>query len=560
MPDLNCYKLRGPSGGALNDFDEAFDEADLERLETRGPVQIGRVRAKLYFAPSRPHPPSWAGALDAMFGEDIPFPQMSGAAALLVVRCTRGDDVVHLAFTFGYGWQLMRPAAFERGFGLRTSLNIVFEGDSGSGDLDAARLRSVDAKRVGVNLLRSRHQVAGVAVLEELDVDIRRDLLSGVTGIPMDPQAWGPRVTGRDSLQFSRRSLDDLSGLCDQILDAYEATFYKARFSFVDDFVAVTDPITKAFLQEEVMASIHAASAPDLDLAPPELIEWERVAGFQYHTERGRNPTTRVELRLPDYIASLRNKSMLDDITADKLRSHYVWAIDGNGADVKKWSVWSCLFGQIDLADDTYVMENGDFYLVSTDFLSSLDADVRSLTECTKKLPNWHPLDHEDVYNLKAANSSQHFLLLDQKTVRIGSHTNQVEICDILTDDGYLIHVKKKRDGSASLSHLFAQGANSAELIIASPEFLELAKEKIASQEILRAAETGDRSFEGQFDVFSAPRIAARDYEVVFAIFAKWQTGGFETLPFFSKMTLRNAVDDIKRLGLQVSVKKIEGA
>lgn len=519
---------------------------------------MGNVSIKLYFAPSRPHPPSWAGALDNVFGEDIPFPQMSGAAALLVVRCPRGDDVVYLAFAFGYGWQLMRPAAFERGFGLRTSLNIVFEGDTGAGDLDAARLRSVDAKRVGPNLLRSRHQVAGVAVLEELDVDIRRDLLSGITGIPMDQQAWGPRVTGRDSLQFSRPSLDDLAGLCDQILDAYEATFYKARFSFIDDFVAVTDPVTKTFLQEEIMASIQAGSAPDLDLAPPELIEWERVAGFQYHTERGHTPTTRVELRLQDYITSLANKSMLDDITADKLRGHYIWAIDGNGSDATKWSVWNCLFGQVEHAGDTYVMEDGDFYVVSTDFLTSLDSDVQSLPECTKDLPKWHPLDHEDAYNIKAANSSDHYLLLDRKTVRIGSHTNQVEICDILTDDAHLIHVKKKRDGSASLSHLFAQGANSAELIITSPEFHELAKEKIEAQENIRRSDTGDQTFKGKFDVFAPARIAARDYEVVFAIFAKWQAAGFEQLPFFSKMTLRNAIDDIKRLGLRVSVKKIE--
>jgi uncharacterized protein (TIGR04141 family) len=496
--------------------------------------------------------------VDQVFDESIPFPDMSGAAALIVVRCPppRGD--VYLAFAFGYGWQLMRPAAFERGFGLRTCLNIVFEGDTGTGDLDPARLRSVDAKRIGPNLLRSRHQVAGVAVLEELQVDIRRDLLNGITGIPVDRDAWGPRVSGRDSLQFSRSSLADLGAICDQILDAYEGTSYKVRFSFLDDFVAVTDPVTRTFLQEEVMGAIQAGDTSSLDLAPPELVEWERVAGFQYHTERGRKPTTRLELRLHDYISSLVRKAMLTHATTDKLRAHYIWAINGDGVDVKKWSVWNCLFGQIDYAGETYVLEDGDFYLVSTDYLSSLNADIQLLRDCSKELPAWNPLDHEDVYNSKAAASSEHYLLLDQKTVRIGSHTNQVEICDVLTDDGFLIHVKRKRDGSASLSHLFAQGVNSADLIVASPEFQTLAREQIRKQEDARVKEAKDESFKGRFQIFDAPRVAARDYEVVYAIFDNWTKGGFETLPFFSKMTLRNAVDDLKRLGFRVSAKRIE--
>lgn len=560
MPDLTCYRLRAPGGGEIGDFDEAFEGSDLARFEQRGPIRLGEASLKLYYTRNHPHPPAWAGLINRVFDEDIPFPPMSGAAAVLVVRCPPPRQNIYLAFTFGYGWQLLRPEVYERSFGLRTALNIIYEGDTGSGDLDAARLRSVDAKRIGPALLRSRHQVAGVAVLEELQVDIRRDLLSGLTGQPMDAEAWGTRVTGRDSLHLHQASLSDLPATCERILDAHEGTSYRARFSFIDDFTIVTDPISRTFLQEEVLASLQVGNPPDLDLAPPELVEWEKVSGFRYHTERGVKPVTRVEMRLRDYLATLEKKSMTESLTVDKLQSHYIWAVDGDGRDIQKWSPWRCLYGQLVHAGQTYVLEDGDFYVVSDDYLAALDSDIRALSTCSRTLPPWIATDHEDEYNSKAAASSDSYLLLDKKTVRIGAHTNQVEICDILSDDGMLIHVKRRRDGSASLSHLFAQGVNSADLIVASPEFQDLTTEQIKKQEAIKAVEAGDPSLAGRFQIFDAPRVAARNYEVVYAIFANWSKGGFETLPFFSKITLRNAVDDLRRLGFKATVMQIEGA
>jgi hypothetical protein len=65
----------------------------------------------------------------------------------------------------------------------------VFEGDTGTGDRDPARLRSVGSKRVGLN--SARHQVSGIAALEDLDVNVRGDLVNGVTGIPRNQNVWG---------------------------------------------------------------------------------------------------------------------------------------------------------------------------------------------------------------------------------------------------------------------------------------------------------------------------------------------------------------------------------
>jgi uncharacterized protein (TIGR04141 family) len=94
----------------------------------------------------------------------------------------------------------------------------MFEGDTGSTDLDPSRLRSVDAKRVSADAVRMRHQTARKAVLEAFDIDLNRDFLNGVTGQPLNAETWGPQVTGRDALYFDSKSrFEDLSGVCHRL-------------------------------------------------------------------------------------------------------------------------------------------------------------------------------------------------------------------------------------------------------------------------------------------------------------------------------------------------------
>lgn len=234
-----------------------------------------------------------------------------------------------------------------------------------------------------------------------------------------------------------------------------------------------------------------------------------------------------------------------------------IWAVDEDGADIRKWSAWDCLFGDLSFEGETYVLDDGDFYLVAQEFLASLDTEVEAIDEWSTELIPWPKLDHEDSYNEAVVMSSSDFLLLDRRTVRVSAHTSQIEVCDVLTSDRSLVHVKRKRDGSASLSHLFAQGLVSAELAVSSPEFRSAASTRIQEAEQNRAQATGDESFLGRFGVFDGDAVAASSLEVVYAIGADWSAGGLETLPFFSKITLRNTIDELTGRGFRVAVKRI---
>lgn len=559
MPDLTCYKLRSQPDGPVQNFADAIDEKKLSSLQEFGPIGIGTVTAKLYLSASFPHPPSWGGFLRDGFGEQLQIPHISGASAILVVKLDHSGSTYFLAFTFGYGFALLRPDAYERGFGLRTSLNIIFEGDDGTDATDPARLRSVDSKRVGPTVLRSRHQVSGSTSLEELDVNVRRDLLNGVTGTPVDRKVWGTRITGRDALHLSLPvNFADLAHVCSRIADAYERNDYQVRFSFVDDMQLEKDPVVRARLEEEVLGLLQGEVLITFDLAPPDLIDWERVSGFRYHADpaKRKTPVIRRELRLSDYVSALKESGLLNELTVEKLKGYDIISVDGMGQPVERWSVWRCLFGELDIDGATYILDDGDFYSVSPDYLNQIDADLLAIDEWPGQLPDWITGTKERDYNELAASSSNRYILLDRKTVKVSQHTTQIEICDVLAQGGALIHVKRKSDGSSSLSHLFAQGFVSADLLVGSPEYRDIALRTIKKATKERAASSGDQSFIGRFETFSKTAVDPRKHTVVFAILGKW-TGGLETLPFFSKVMLRQIADDLGRRNLKIAIKRV---
>lgn len=71
----------------------------------------------------------------------------------------------------------------------------------------------------------------------------------------------------------------------------------------------------------------------------------------------------------------------------------------------------------------------------------------------------------EGLYNIRLVEDNPSSrILMDKKTVYHGGYGSQVELCDVLVVDGSFIHVKHY-GGSSSLSHLFAQGLVSAQLI-----------------------------------------------------------------------------------------------
>ena len=146
----------------------------------------------------------------------------------------------------------------------------------------------------------------------------------------------------------------------------------------------------------------------------------------------------------------------------------------------------------------------------------------------------------ERAYNREVARQDPAIGLMDGKNIRYGGGRSQVEFCDLFIKKRVLLHVKRY-GASSVLSHLFSQGVVSATLFLQDQEFRRRVRKKIGVS---------------YRDWVPKERPRPNKYEVAFAIASR--SPGELVLPFFSKVSLRNAARTLMGFGYRVTLTKIE--
>jgi uncharacterized protein (TIGR04141 family) len=511
--------------------------------------------ARLFVSMSALRLPSWVAFLQEGFS-DLIISEIQSTRAVLAIRIQYEDGYEIFAFTFGYGRYLLHPSSYDRNYGLRVALNVIY--DQIAGEFNPNRVRSVDAKTVAANTILTRRQTDRKASFETFGIDIQRDLLRAVTGTPIKSDVWGTLISGSDSLTANPTiEFEDLGNYCNLIATTYGKDTYKESFYWIDNLKPITDPEQIMNLEKSLINTI-LNNSDKICLTVPEIVEWGEISTFCFSFERDNTFDDPDDGNLVD---ALRRTGHLDELTIENLRR--TWALEGlsNESDVEyDWSLLKCLSGEIELDGKKYILSEGEFWEVSNDFIKKLDEFIEALPETVYPLPDSPGDITEGDYNVLAGQSNPNFLLMDKKVVTILGKTTPIEICDLFTDTGCFVHVKRKLSSSA-LSHLFAQGLNSADLFLMNPDFRTAVMNKIREQEEARVAESGDSTFRGRFSTFSVEGIAPGQYEISYAIIAKWRGRTFSgALPFFSKLTLRNHVEGLRRMGYKITVARINVA
>ncbi len=553
LNSLTVYKIRDIVGGIrVTDFQQAIkDDIDVTEYEVTGNYDF---ETKLYVSPSNVRVPPWVHFLEPGFGEiDEVLESVSNSAILFVKIRYRNKDRYY-AIPFGLGRFILKPNSYERKYGLRTALNIIYHEYDPTGE-NFSRVSSVDSKTVAANTMHTRRQADLRDAFEAFGIDVQRDLLNAVTGQPMDTNKWGTRVTGADAIRINKKTeLNGLGNLCLQIAREHWRKDYQDRFSWVDDIHTVTEPDLRSTLEDLLIQKLINRDVETLELAPPELINWDEIDHFKFSIKQD---TEIQDLTINDYLDILEGDEKLENLTIKQLRqSHRLYCVTSDQL-IYPWPVFRCISGELKFENKTYLINGGDFFNVAEGYIGQLNDFIMDLQESDFNLINSEGEMKEGDYNEDAANNDDECLLLDKKTVRLSTRTSPIEICDILTTRGDFIHVKRKL-GSSSLSHLFAQGNVSGDLFLMSKDYREATLNKIQDAEAERAQDTNDNSFNGKFSTFDVNRISASDYTVVYAIIAKWNGRSFvEALPFFSKVNLRRHVIDLRRMGYNIRYKRI---
>lgn len=476
-------------------------------VEVSPSAELGTGARVFLIDPDRlPGVPPWRTFIEDATAD--PLPDLRSSLNGAVIFMERAGRL--WAFTFGTGHVFVNEERTEPRLGLKTVLNIV----------QPDRLRAVGSRVHEDVVIRTERQVSRRSTREAFTIDDTRDILGAVTGEPADRTLWGQEVTGATAFSLSIPAEPaDLAGLLDRIEIAHASSTYKTSFAFVDFIEPVRDQETLDRLDEDLIDAVAGRRQSNVYLAPPEPILYDDVAGFLFFRER--SGAEHAELDLQDYRASV-NPSTL---TLDQLHSHEVRLISAStGHEHRSWSIYKCLVYETLVDGDSYLLSEGEWFKLDRDFVARVDREIGLIPSATLGLPPANRGEQEGAYNARAAAAAD-LALMDRKMVRVGGTT--IEIADLISDAGHLIHVKRKTQ-SATLSHLFSQGRISGEALKGDLDVRRRAFE------ILTAA--GRREAAIMTDPFSTTGKV-----IVYAVIAQNAAELPLKLPFFSRLNLWQA-------------------
>lgn len=417
----------------------------------------------------------------------------------------------------------MNEEAIERDFGLRVTLNSV----------DPDKLRSLDKSSYDHNPLNSRTQSTKEVDIFDLHMDSEIEILSTVTG-SSTVEIFGSHITGRDAFTvITPLGLEHLSLILEEALNRYKQKLPEI-FEWVDNINRVRDLDTIEILDIELETILNGKNLDNLWLGEPEIVDWETQIGYSFdlysRTDR------HVVLELKNLIDHLDSKSI--PLSIESLKITQIHINDSSYKSVKSWTAYKCLYAEISYSGESFILRNATWYKINPNFVKTIDDHLSSLITYSSPLPRYDE-DREEDYNLKLA-SDPEFELLDKKNIRIGGTYDKLEFCDVIKNGHELIHVKYYRS-SSTLSHLFSQGCVSAEAFVRDADFRKKLNSKLPKSIQLADPE---------------PRPNPNNYKIVYAIAtAKTLPMG---LPFFSKVTLKNALKILRGLNYQVEIAAID--
>ncbi len=511
-----------------NDFKEFLSaDADVVQLQI---LKQHNFEGALYIKNSREKRPQWALLADAIVGKEIDQLSNKSSSAVLFIRV----DGRVFAFTFGYGRFLLNIGYFEQNFGLKTALNT----------LDHQSLRSIDLHTFEDQPIQKKSQAPRGSEASVFGVDIFRDVLRAVTGSPRKGIKY-KNISGGDAIySFSLEMLvEEIPQIASHLLKYYELELYKDSFGWVDNIRRVKDTASISALDESLLEAMKIRDTT-IAITSPEMIEWDSVLGFSFTRSKHELSAT---IDTNKYLENIDP----DSISLNSIRRDRLYITDVHDQEYS-YPIYNCLYFELDGHYTKNLIFGGNWYEIDKSFMSEIDARLALIGLSDIEFPNievWEEkeqqmIETESAYNERVA-SSLSYHLLDKKLVKCSKTTSPIELCDLLTNDKQLIHVKHRKGGSAGLSHLFAQGSVSAEVMLGDRAF------RTQARKVLRKiAPDVDK-------LIPMDGLKSADYEIVFLILGDDNANVKKNLPFFSKVNLTLVFDNLSQRGYKV---KIAGA
>jgi uncharacterized protein (TIGR04141 family) len=424
---------------------------------------------------------SWRSALQG-FLPDLPFGDDQSSFGALLFQPIGLSLVL---WSFGNAWSLIDQNLTVERFGLRAGLNALLTSPAPSTGLGRTRAIGVRELTSAIRAAVVRRSTVVAARPSRPNAMERVDPASDAAAMAelTTHHPTFDRVRAGRSLRFEAvvNSIADLDRYATEALRLYKRDDYAKDDSYrwIDYTVPVGDRAEVDTVLDSLLVQASALTPLGVDLV---WADADRETGLSptfvcFPNERvSATSSKRTEVTWASALAWLQNKKA-GEPGRNALRTTLRFFVDGQSAPMATEELWRLAVAQVSVGSDTYMVSDGEVWRASRSHIADIDNVLAPYVTINPPwLPRYIGGEREDAYNIRAAAHGGH-LLLDKSLVRLRRQTT-FEPCDLLSPDGFFMHVKRKTS-SSTMSHLFTQAITSTQLLRAEPAARDLLDETL---------------------------------------------------------------------------------
>lgn len=543
IQSLTCYLFKEE----VTSFDNVFKIVNGNSLKDKFNVVPNRenVSSEIvgYIEKDKPNPPSWISKLSPLFDFDDTIKNISNSFVFFVKVENR-----ILAFTMGYAHHALNKTKIEYDFGLKVTLN----------EINYKSIRGVDVRKLSATSHQKREVSSADGIMRDFEFDFNEEFLNSLSGKAFD-SSFANSLVGKESLKLSvELKIDKIFEYSKKLLESYKKENYKENFAFIDNLKIIKDDTIWTTFKEDVKSAFISGDKSKILFAYPNITDFDFHNYKITYMQQNKQYTDINTDILFNFIAE--KEIDLATIELDKIG---IILLNDENIAIDRYDIWDYLSYEFEINKKKYIYSTNQVFEIEPTYFDSIikeiDAYESNLIDNTINIPSilyWDEVnqktkkrkevvENEGDYNLRFASANtDKCICLDKKNFRNfpDRKNDQVEISDVVTINKEYICVKTYKSSSSVLSHLFMQGIVSAELLIECKEY----RKKIQS--------SVKHKFKSFIDIKNPQRT---EITFVYAIAMKKEGRLSTNLPFFSKISLRQSIKNLTKMGFNVKLIRI---
>ncbi len=474
-------------------------------------------------------------------GVDDKRQQLTQSGLAFVPFIDETENTHTFLLSFGYAYHDIKDDAYESDFGLIVTLNAI----------DVKKLNSIDSVSL-LNYKKERIQSPDYTEMTFFDIEQDSTLIKTLVGIPKEEYiSLISHITGANNVRVRNKlSASEINELLEKLWILYNSKDFEKEFPEIQNIKHVKDIAIISKLNAKLVLELNNSNN-EIKISWPDIFSVSNSYSYKIICNR-KSRIFADSIFSNDVYQFLKDKKITLDI--DLFNKTTITKTDNDSEEKTKKTLLDCICFSCRLTkDEEYHLYDGQWYKVNIDYMNQLNTFIKcAILNNFSNLPDLPSSIKrlEDSYNKYCANNKDIFLA-DKHCLQYGY--SKIEACDLIdfSEKGkiYLIH-NKLNTSSSTLSHLFNQGYVSAELLINDDNSIEKFKNVLIDKKIPNSliARLDDKNFSVIYGIISSkvdhtkPASIQKDY-----------------LPLFSKIALRKAIKDLKKIGIDGKVYFIKG-